>query len=150
MLADQGPNNTLVPSGIMARLLPARRTGMEAPGAMKHRAVAEIALEGADKKIPAKYADIGFDYGSNNVSFCRGTFKDCKGVGEPSTTLCEGIQDVWGQVINTTHGTKGPVFRVCFLKSSKPVDLWITRWNWQPLDEGMWVRCLNGCCSPKL
>ena len=156
MLADRDQNGRLIPSGIFARIRPGHRKDMETPG-NEFATVAEVTFafdastSPAPATLPEKYVKQGFSLtGTNVVAFCDATYKKCTHSDEPEPPKCEG-QRLWGQVTNG-DGIASPVFAVCVFvppPNAYAPKLWITRWNWKADDEGLWVRCLNGCCTPK-
>lgn len=157
MLADRDNNGNLVPSGILARVRPGLQKDMENPG-KQFATVAEVTFEfdvsltPTPPKFPEKYLKQGFSFaGINLVKFCDDTYKKCTGADQPVLDKCTNGRTIWGKVFSG-NGSVTPAFAVCEhlpQNGTKAPNLWITRWNWKPSDEGLWVRCLNGCCTPK-
>lgn len=154
VLADMGSDGKLVPSGILARIQPKKKSDMESAGSDKWPTVAKIILwqriTGA--QLPAKYEKKKLILGDNNLQMCTGDYASvCKGTGPepvPQTPCDKTYPKVWGRFVNVTG--VGPIFRVCVADDdNSQKSPWATRWHWDPKDEGMWVRCLNGCCQPK-
>jgi hypothetical protein len=147
MLADKRADGTLFPSGIVAQIRALKEANMKTPNNDKAYSVAEVVIHHNAAKLPVKYEKLGFGYGTNTITFCRGSYANCGGTSSQIPTPCAGTP-IWGRVIRD-NGEQGDLFPICYLKSTSPKDLWITRWSWLPNDEEFWVRCLNGCCSPQ-
>ena len=148
-LAKKNNDGTLSPSGVNGRIVPAKKGSMQLKKKMK--VVARIILESPNgAPVPSKYTAMHLEIGINTLEMCKGLYSlDCEGTGSVPPACATSSPDIWGR-ITSASGTKGPVFRVCFFDDGTyGTAEWTTRFAWDPNDEGLWVRCLNGCCQPK-
>jgi len=151
VLADKNAQGQLVPSGVIGRFHPNKKSRMQMSSKNTWYFVGEIILlqMNSGAVVPAKYTNMGLALGTNQLKMCRGSYADCLGTGSPPAPCAATSEPVWGQIVSQI-GTAGNLFPVCALADATyNTAIWSTRWAWHPNDEGMWVRCLNGCCQPK-
>lgn len=150
-LAEKNSDGTLVPSGVLGRIHPKKKSSMQLKKKKQWYFVAEIVLLqlNSGAVVPAKYINMGLSLGTNQLKMCRGSYAECGGTESPPAPCAMTSEMVWGQVVSQS-GAAGNRFPVCALSDATyNTAIWSTRWAWNPADEGMWVRCLNGCCQPK-
>jgi len=83
----------------------------------------------------------------NQIALCNGTWLDCRPSPDvPEPRFCES-DDTSGWWARLTSWDGNVVYRCV---SRCPYDVIIpgtVRWSWKSNDEGIWMRCVNGCCE---
>lgn len=80
----------------------------------------------------------------NELSLCHGTKSQCSGVPASAPTCGDGLW--WTRIVNAETGQAK---HRCVIRRALPgVEVVATtRWRWLPDDEGVWERCVEGCCE---
>ena len=151
VLAERTPQGTLRPSGVTGRVVPASKTNMSLAIEKQWFTVATIILAqrfpGA--VVPQKYVDRGLGLGEQKLELCRGRFSECLAPGSEPPRCLYGSDRVFGRIVKA-NGASSPVFRICTIEGAAYTEsIYATRWTWDASDEGLWIRCLNGCCQPR-
>jgi len=86
----------------------------------------------------------------NQVSLCFGSWEECRErEGDPEPLPCFSDDAGWWAKLESAQAGPGdrPEYR-CVSRCPYSVQIPGTvRWAWDTLDEGVWMRCVNGCCE---
>lgn len=151
VLAEKDAQGILKPSGVIGRVIPATEAEMRLHNFGDWYTVATFSIDAlySGAAVPQKYHERGFALGVQTLQMCKGTFRGCRETGQPPLACAHTQSEVYGR-IKQSNGASGPVYRVCTVEGNAYRDaIYATRWTWDPSDEGLWIRCLNGCCQPK-
>ncbi|MGD8321416.1 MAG: hypothetical protein PVJ02_13205, partial [Gemmatimonadota bacterium] len=176
LLAYRDPvTEDLMPSGIVGRFFPAVGLGAKVNGDFHPVAAAsptppppypwvlvgyvELAVpDGEPPEHAQKYfetfglegtgPDAHFDE-MNKVYFCRGSSAECDVPSDvPTCTEDDGSEDMeWWSMVEAPDTKKHFHCVTRRGHAASPHIPGTARWRWSVSDEGMWERCVQGCCE---
>ena len=145
--------NDMVPSGVFGTVFPHPdlndRSDMTYDNANPAYLLgAEIKLQAA---IPQYFSKFGLEPAAqdstNKVYLCKGPPSRCIPEGVSIPNCPAGTMDPWFAKIVSASGTTTRYRCVVrHLHQNFPIP-GNARWWWDPKDEGIWMRCPNGCCQ---
>ncbi len=102
----------------------------------------------------SKYADWGLKNGWNELAICHGSQDACEAGTVPNESVCVANTDTdgrrWYVRIKARGASDSGVYRCLhFHRDAYGAAEFpsVARWMWLPRDEGIWVRCPQGCCQ---
>ena len=152
--------NSLVPSGILGTIFPDPALGRHEEEAFDNTWVkaADVALTPMDVWYSGENPyqgkmnlSLSHDTGGNlnSISLCHGEWRSCVGssaIPEPPSCGTPEQSDPlwWAKVESSTGQTEYHCVFRCGYSVQIPGTV---RWSWRADDEGIWMRCVNGCCE---
>lgn len=152
VLAERTVGGGLKPTGPTALLYPhVDQKQLKENG--KFTAVAVVDLD-RDPVAGGKYSRMGLTRGTNWVELCGGSIDACTSSArqdDPTAVLKDCTTKGNWHVRITAHAGSNPTRTydcAWFTKETHGLPMPV-RWAFDPSDEGMWIRCPNGCCQVK-